>query len=154
MVDEGVVLRRIQDFQQGGSGVATHIDAHLVDFVQDQDRVSATSLLQRLNNATRQRADVRATMTADLGFIPDAAERDATVAPTHGARDRFTERGLAHARRTDEQENRPLLVATQLADRRILDDALLYPVESEMVFVQAALHLAHVHPVGGGAGPR
>ena len=153
VVDEGVVLRGVQHFEQGCGRIAAHVDAHLVDFVQDQDRVAATGLLQGLDDATRERADISAAVPADLRFVAHAAERDAPVAPTHGARDRLAERRLAHAGRPDEKQDRPLLVATQLADRRILDDALLHPVEAEVIFVQAALHLAHVDAVGRGARP-
>ena len=92
-------------------------------------------------------------MTADLGLVAHAAERDAPVAPAHGASDRTAERGLADAGRTDEQQDRPALVAAQLADGRVLDDALLHALETEVILVEAAPHLAHVHAVGRGPGP-
>ena len=63
-----------------------------------------------------QRADVGAAVAADLGLVAHAAERDALVAPAHGARDRAAERRLADAGRADEAEDRALLVVAQLAD--------------------------------------
>jgi len=39
MVSEGVVLLRIQHFEQGRRGIAAKVSPELVDFVEDEDGV-------------------------------------------------------------------------------------------------------------------
>ena len=77
VVRERVVLFRVEHFEQGCGGVAAKIHPDLVDFVQHEDRVVGAGLFHALNDAAGQRADVGASMTADLGFITDAAKTDA-----------------------------------------------------------------------------
>ena len=77
-------------------------------------------------------------MTADLGLVAHAAERDADELPRHGARDRLAERRLADAGRADEAQDRALHVAFQLPDRQVLDDALLDLVEIVVILVEHA----------------
>lgn len=70
---EGVVLLGVEDFQQRAGGVAAEVRGHLVDLVEHDDRVLRAGLLHRLNDLAGERADVGAAMTADLGFVADAA---------------------------------------------------------------------------------
>ena len=63
-------------------------------------------LLHALNDATGHRADVRATVAADVGFVARAAERHAHVLAPERPRDRLGDRRLADARRSVEQQDR------------------------------------------------
>ena len=47
---------------------------HLVDFVEHEDRIFGFRPANALNDLSRQRTDVGATMTANFGFIMHAAE--------------------------------------------------------------------------------
>src|ERR1044071_3965976 len=101
----------------------------LVDLVEHEHRVVGAGLLDALDDPTRQRADVGAAVAADLGLVAHAAERDPAELAADRARDRATERGLADAGRAREAQDRALLVVLELADRHVLDDALLDLVE-------------------------
>ncbi len=58
-------------------------------------------------------------MAPDVGLVSGASERDADVLSSHGARDRLGDRRLAHARRTDEKQDRTLRLALLLALLRL-----------------------------------
>ncbi len=93
------VLLRIEHLEQRRGRIAAEICAELVDLVEHEDRIARARLLQPLQDAARQRADVGAAMAADLRLVAHAAERDAHELAPHRARDRAAERGLADARR-------------------------------------------------------
>ena len=46
VVTEGVVLFGIQNFEQGGRGIAAEVSGHLVHFVEQEHRVRASCLLE------------------------------------------------------------------------------------------------------------
>ena len=108
VIVEGVVLLRVEHLEQRRRRIAAEVHRHLVDLVEQEDRVARAGLLQALDDLARQRADVGAAMAADLGLVAHAAERDAHELAARGARDRLAERGLADARRADEAEDRAL----------------------------------------------
>ena len=74
MVDKLVVLFRIKHFKQGRRWITTKIRAHLVDFVEKEQRISHTNLRHVLQDFTRHRPDVRTSVAANLGFVPHAAQ--------------------------------------------------------------------------------
>src|SRR5438034_903580 len=82
--------------------------------------------------APRQGTDVGAPVAAHFRFIATTAERHAHELPAGGARNRLADGRLARAGRADEGEDRTraavvrnVAVGAQLADRQVLDDALL-----------------------------
>ena len=65
VIVEGVILFWVKDFEQCSLRVAVDVvAAHLVDFVEDEDRVRRLSLLQILNDSARHCADVCLTVSA------------------------------------------------------------------------------------------
>ena len=72
-------------------------------------------------------------MAADFGFIAHAAERHADELAAGGLGDRHAERSLAHARRSDEAENRALGILHQAAHGEEFEDALLDFLEAVVV---------------------
>ncbi len=91
VVPEGVVLRRVQDLQEGGRGVAAEVRAHLVDLVEQDHRVHRPGLLDGAHDTAGQRADVRTPVAADLGLVPHAAEGDPDELAAHGVGDGLAE---------------------------------------------------------------
>ncbi|CAM9713450.1 unnamed protein product, partial [Heterosigma akashiwo] len=72
VVRELVVLLRVQHLEQGRGRVPpTGVPAQLVHLVQQQHGVPGARLLQRGQDAARQRPDVRAPVAADLGLVGD-----------------------------------------------------------------------------------
>ena len=75
-------------------------------------------------------------MAANLGFVMYAAQRCTHEFAIHGACDRAPERGLAHAGRADEAQNRRLAFRVELVHGQVLEDTALDLVEPVMVFVE------------------
>jgi hypothetical protein len=125
MIIEGVILLRIEHFEQGCRGIAAKIDTHLVDFIQAEHRIDNTSLLHRQDDLTRHGADIGATVTSNLGLVTDAAQRQADKLTAHGAGDRPAHRGLTHTWWPDQTENRPANFLHLGLHRQIFEDPLL-----------------------------
>jgi hypothetical protein len=106
VVDEGVVLRRVEHLEQRGGRVALQRDAELVHLVQQEDRVLRAGLPQTLDDAARHGADVGAAVAADVRLVAGAAQRDAHVLPAQRPGDGLRDGRLAHAGRADEQQDR------------------------------------------------
>ena len=118
VVAEGGVLLGIQRFEQRRSRIAAEVASDLVDFVEHEDRIVGFGAANALNDLSRQRADVSAPVTANLGFVVHAAQRDADELASQRARDRLAQRSFAHARRSDEAKDRPLHVRASAGARK------------------------------------
>src|SRR5262249_45585786 len=136
VIRERVVLLRIEDLEERRRRVAAEVVTDLVDLVHHEDRVDGARLLHALNDLPRERADVRAPVTADRRLVVDAAERDAVELASERARDGPAERRFADTGRTNEAKDRPLLVLLQLANGEVLEDALLDLLETVVVLVE------------------
>src|SRR3989338_5603357 len=108
MITEGVVLLRIQHFQEGRRWISTEIGSHLVDLIEHKDRIVGTSLFDSLNDPARQGSDIGPPVSANLCFITD---------PSKG--------NLAGSWGPDEAENRALNLAPEFIDGQVLQDPLL-----------------------------
>ena len=108
MVLEGMVLFRIQHFQKCGSRVTAVIHTHLVNFVQQEERIANARLRDALDDLTRQRTDVRATVTADFGFVTNTTQSHAYELTARCASNRLTQARLTDARGTHQAKNRAL----------------------------------------------
>src|SRR5882762_78035 len=105
-----MVLLRIQNFEQRRTRVSAEISAQFVDFIKQQDRVYSPRLFHHLNDLSRQRADVSATMTANLSFVAHTTKRQAHKLSAGRARNRFTQTSFANSRRANKAENRALWI--------------------------------------------
>ncbi len=154
MVREGVVLLGVEHLEQRGARIAAEVVTDLVDLVHHEDGVDGPGLLHSPDDAAGEGSDVRAPVPPDGGLVVDAAERDADELAAQRAGDAPPERRLSDARRTDEAQDRPLLVLLQLADREVLEDALLDLLEAVVVLVEHPAHRPDVHVVGRLVVPR
>src|SRR5207302_2990221 len=118
--------------------------AELVDFVEHHDAIARSGLAQVLNDIARQRTDISAPMTADLGLVVHAAQAHAHELAPGRPGDALAERGLANAGRTDEAKDRALARRIELAHREVLEDAPLDLVEPVMVVIEDAACLRNV----------
>jgi len=108
VVRERVVLRRVEDLEEGARGVALVRGAQLVDLVEEEDRVLGAGLLESLDDPAGHGADVGPAMPPDVGLVAHPSERDADIFPPQRPGDTLGDRGLPHPRRADEEEDRPL----------------------------------------------
>ena len=114
------------------------------------------------HDAARTGTYVGATVTTELGLVVHTTECDAHELASEGARDRFTERRLADARRPHEGQDRtraagaglghPALGA-QLADREVLDDPVFHVVEPGVVGVEDGARVTNFELVVGARAP-
>jgi hypothetical protein len=154
VVLERVVLLRIEHLEERRRRIATEVHPELVDLVEEEHRVLRARTLHPLDDPAGERADVRSPVATDLGLVPNAAERHADELPSERARDRLPERGLPHARRSDEAENRALELTRQLEHRDVLEDPLLDLLQAVVILVEDALDLLEIGIVLGRDAPR
>ena len=88
-------------------------------------------------------------MAPDFRLVLHPAQGDADELPPHGPGDGTPEGGLADPRRTDEAEDRPLVIAPQGTDRQVFEDALLDFLEVVMVLIENLLGVADVELIFG-----
>ena len=136
MIVERGVLLGIQHFKQRGRRIAAEIHRHLVDFIEQEERIVHARLHHVLNDLAGHGADIRAAVAANFRFVAHTAERHPHELPIRRARDRLTQRCLADARRSDETQDRTLQRLHPLLDRQILDDALLHLLETVVILVE------------------
>ena len=142
VIVEGAVLFGIEHLEQRRGRIAAEIGRHLVDFVEQEQRIAHAALGQILNDLARHGTDVGAPMAANLRLVAHAAQRHAHELTVGGTRHALAERGLADAGRTDQAQNRPAQVLDALLHREVLDDALLDLLQAEVVGFE--------HFLGGG----
>ena len=128
--------------------------AELVHLVEHHHRIARLGLADRLNDVAGQRADIGPAMAADLGLVMQSAEAEPHEFAADGARDRLAKRGLAHAGRTDEAQDRALALGLQLAHGQKLEDALLDLGQAVMVLVEDAARFGDVDALLGELRPR
>ena len=105
VVAERRVLLGVEHLEHRAGGIAAPVVAHLVDLVDQDQRVRRLGVAQRAHDRARHRADVRAAVAADLRLVAHAADGQAHELASERARDRLAERRLADAGRADEAED-------------------------------------------------
>ena len=153
VVESGILLR-VESLQQGRGRVSVEILSHLVDLVEHYHGVRCAAALDGLYDAARHGADVGAAVSADLALVMQSAQRNAAVLAAEGRRYRFSERGLADARRAPEAEDRRFHVAFQLEHGEVLDYPFLNALKAEMVIVKHLLGVGQIEVVFSNFVPR
>ncbi len=125
VVVEVVVLFGVENFQQRRCRIATHVAAHLVDLVEQEQRVAHTDLGHLLNQSPWHRADVGTPMTTNFGFITYTAQGHAHELAVRGTSNRLGKRGLAHAGRPYQAEHRAANFFHALLHGEVFKDAFL-----------------------------
>ena len=133
VVHEGVVLFRVQHFQQGRGRVAPEVRGHLVDLVQAEQGVAALYPFQGLDDLAGQGAHIGTAVTADLGLVTHAAQGKAHVFASRGPGHTLGQRGLAHAWRAHEAEDGTAQAVGELLHGQIFQDAVLGLFQTEVV---------------------
>ncbi len=136
VVVKHAVLVRVQHLQQSGGRVAAEIVAHLVDLVQQNQRVRGAGLLERRDNPARHGADIGAAVADDVGLVAHAPQRDADVFAPDRLRNGVGDGGFAHAGRPDQADNLAAHVGRQLFDGHDLQNAVLDLLQAVVVAVE------------------
>ncbi len=160
VVDEALVLRRIEHLEERRGRVALERDPELVDLVEEEDGVLLSRLLDAGEHAARHRPHVGAPVAPDVGLVPRAAQRHPHVRAPQGPGDGLGDRGLARPRRPEEEQDGPArdgagarlaagVLGAQLAHGEELEDPLLDVGEAEVVALEDAPRLRQVHVIVG-----
>ena len=99
VIDECMVLLGIEHFQQRGCRIAAKIHPHLVNLVEQEQRIPHADLGHVLQNLAGHRSNVGAPVPANFRLVAHSAERHAHELSVGRARNRLPERGFAHPRR-------------------------------------------------------
>ena len=114
MIRKGVILLRIEHFEQSRGGIPAEIGPDFVDLVEENDRITAFDASETLNDASGKRADISAAMAANFGFVMHATKGDAGEFPAQGVGDAFAQGGFSHTGRAYEAKNRSFQAVVQL----------------------------------------
>ena len=153
VVGKGVVLFGVEHFEQGAGGVAAEVGADFVEFIEHENGVVAAAFAQFLDDASGQGADVGAAVAPDVGFVADAAERDADEFSAHAPGDALAEGGLADAGRAAEAEYGAAAGGVELANGEEFEDAFFDLGQVVVVGVEDTFGAGQVEFVFGGLGP-
>ena len=144
VIVEAVVLFRIKHFQQGGCGIATHVRAHLVDFVEQEQRVLHANFRHLLDELAWHGTDIGTAVTADLRFVTHPTEGHPHIFAAGRLGDGLTQRGLAHTGRANQTEDGALELIDARLHRQIFEDAILDLLKAIVIGIQHLLRLAKV----------
>ncbi|MNM70670.1 hypothetical protein D3C81_823070 [compost metagenome] len=144
MVVEVVVLLGVKHLQQRRRRITAHVAAHLVDLVEQEQRVTHAHLGHLLDQATRHRADVGATVATNLGLVTHATEGHAHELAVGGGSDRLGQRGLADAGRPDQAQHRTADLLDALLHGKVFEDAFLDLFQAIVVGIEDFLGLGQV----------
>src|SRR5207244_610654 len=113
-------------------------------------RIARPSVAQRPDDRAGHGADVGPPVAADLGLVPHAADADALEGAAQRAGDRPAQRGLAHAGRSDEAQDRAAGVGLEPAHRQELEDPVLDPLDVVVIVVEDLAGFVEVEVVLAG----
>ena len=99
VIVEGVVLFGVKHFKQCRRRVATVVHAHLVDFVEQEQRVFDRNLGELLKQLTRQSTDIGFPVATNFSFIAYATQRHTGVLAICRSRNGLPKRGFTDTRR-------------------------------------------------------
>ena len=137
VVGEGRVLLGIEHLEQRRRRVAVQADAELVHLVQHQHAIARPGLAHGLDDVARHRADIRAAMPADLGFVMHAARSSARYELAARAPARCSGRATSCRRREGRRSTGSGCGRRiELAHREVLEDAPLDLLEAVVVRVE------------------
>ncbi|GKT85280.1 LOW QUALITY PROTEIN: hypothetical protein Ct61P_03130 [Colletotrichum tofieldiae] len=132
VVQERAVLLGIKKLEQGRRGVALVAAANLVDLVDEDQWVLRLALLQRLDDATGQSADVGSSVTLDLSHVRQTTDAESVVLAVQGAGN-----GLADGRLSDTRgPTKQMILPSTLSNRNKLENPVLDVLQSVVILIQ------------------
>src|SRR5262247_716087 len=100
-----------------------------------------------MEDASRDRADIGPPVTADLGLVAHATQRDTGELAAEGFGDALTQRRLPDARWAHEAQDRAFGRRVQCPHGEILENALLDGLQIVMIAVQDLARGLKVQPI-------
>ncbi len=153
VVVEGHVLLGVQHLKEGRGRIAAEVHAHLVDFIQQHQRIDDTGPLHRLQDLSRKRSDVGPAVAPDLRFIPNAAQGDADELAAQRPGDGPGQRSLSHAGRADEAEDLSLHLPHEVQHGDVLKNPVLRFFQTKVILIEDLSHMIDPEVVAGAPVP-
>ncbi|MCY1278548.1 hypothetical protein D9M69_328910 [compost metagenome] len=144
VVVEVVVLLGIKHFQQCRCRITAHVTAHLVDFIEKEQRVAHADLGHLLDQTPRHGADVSTAVAADLGLVTHPTQSHAHELAVGGTSDGLGQRGLADAGRSNQAKHRALDLFNALLHGEVFKDTFLDLFQAVVVGIEDILGLCQI----------
>ena len=154
VVHKGAILFRIKHFEHRRGRIATEVLPHLVDLIEQDQRVRGLGLFQRLNDLARHGANVGPAVAADLGLVAHATQRNPDELATRRLGHGFAQRGFTHARRANKAQDRTFEFGRTLLHREIFNDTFFHLFKTIVVLVEDILRAAQILFDAGFGAPR
>ena len=135
---------RVEHFEHRGRRVPSEVRSHLVDLIEQEDRIFAFRLLQSTDDSSWHRTDIRTTVPTDFRLITYPTKRDTNEVTFKRRRDGAGERRLPDPWRSGETEDWSTKRVRQLTDGQILKDTVFYRFQAVMVIVEDVRRMFHV----------
>ena len=136
MIREGIILLRIQHFQQRAARITAVIVGKLINLIQHHNRIRNSASLDAFHDAARHRSNVCTAVSANFRFVARAAQTDADIFPVQRPGNALPDGSFAGTRRTYKQKNRAGLFLVQIHDRDLLQDTVFHFFQAIVIFIQ------------------
>ena len=153
MIPVGLVLFRIQNFQQCGTGIAPVIGAHFIHLVQQEQRIPAARLGHGCHDPAGHSTYIGLAVTADIRCIVNAAQRDPGHFPVQAPGNGISNGGLTHTGRANQTQDLRRHLRGHLPDGDGLQNALLNLFQAIVLTLQNLGCCFHTDPLLGGSIP-
>ena len=147
MVAKGDVLLGVQHLKHSRRWVAAEIVAHLINLIEQNERIRRACTAQRIDNAAGHCPNIGLAVSADIRFVPHAAQAHACISTPHRLGDRFCNRCLAHARRPHQAQNLSLKTGSKRFYSQELHNTFLDLFQAVVVAVENGLCFRQVKPL-------
>ena len=126
MVPISVVLLRIQHLQQRCAGITAVVRTHLVDLVQQEQRIGAACLGHGSHNAAGHGAHIGLTVTTDVRFVVNTAEGNSGHFPVQAPGNGVRNGGLTNTGRANQTNDLRRHLRSHLTNGNGLQDTFLH----------------------------
>src|SRR5690606_29401055 len=121
---------------------------HLVDLVQDENRIRRPRLPDVLKNLAGHGTDIGLAVSANFSFVVNTTQRHADVLAIQCFGDGFTQGSFADSGRTVQAQDRPFHVLLKLEHGKIFQDTVLDLFESEVICIKNFASTLQIKVVG------
>ena len=144
MVSELSVLLGVEHFQKSGKSISLIVCTHLVDFIQQKNRVFHSRRADSVGDSSRHRAHIRLSMSSDLRLVPHSSEGDSYVRLVHRFCERPGDGSLSCSRRSRQAEDRAFPFLCEHTHCQVFENPLLHLLQTVVLLVQNLLGLVEI----------
>ena len=144
MIPELAVLLTVQHFQKRGEGVSFIIIAHLVNLIQQHQRILNTRMLQRAGNSSWHGPYIGLPVSPDLRLVPYASQGNTHIRLFQRPGQRLGNGSLAGTRRSNQAQDGGISLFRQRPDRQKFQHPFLDFLQAIVILVQYLLGIGDI----------